>query len=506
MKNNMKLIRIQTLVLSLSFFSFSFVGCAGPVVDTSGLATESRVSEDGVATDEDLSLEDIASQEAPANAEVSSTEAADLEQKDRDESVASEMEGKASAVVDVAQTAAVEDITTYSNKKIEAFIHMYTHRKRDVFEQAVQRSAIYMPMIRRIFVQEGLPVNLAYLAVVESNFNPVARSHANAVGLWQFMSYTGRSYGLSNSWWHDERFDPEKSTHAAAKYLKNLYREFGSWELALAAYNSGSGRVRGAIRRAKRLGKDTDYWSLKLPRETRGYVPTFFAATILFENLESYSFAQPPALVPETPRYALAVPGGVTLGQIAKATGFDAKELSKLNPSIPRGLTPAHYETYEILVPKPYHAKKNEFSSLETNRKRFWKTHKVRSGDTLWGISRKYGVPISQIVSFNQISKRRLLRVRQKIMLPVPSNYTLPQYRRTVVASSSKRHRNRSKKRAGYTYYKVKSGDSLWSISQAHNVSLRQIKKWNRSKARRWKRLKVGSTVALKISKRHNGG
>ncbi|MDT8448325.1 MAG: transglycosylase SLT domain-containing protein [bacterium] len=484
---------MKRFCILIAAFALTTAGLyAGPAENpTEGVAQEQA------SNGEDLTLEELAAQEAPAEKSLSAEESEELEAQDREAAVTAEIDGKGPAVnapADLDEPLEVPEIPTYSNKKIEAFIHMYTHRKRDVFEEAIQRSAVYLPMIQRIFKEEGLPANLAFLAVVESNFNPTARSHANALGLWQFMSYTGRTYGLSNSWWHDERFDPEKSTHAAAKYLKALYKEFGEWELALAAYNSGSGRVRGAIRRAKRLGLDTDYWSLKLPRETRGYVPTFFAANILFSNLEAYGFDPLPEPKEEVARYGIAVPGGVSLTQVAKITGFDAEVLAELNPAIPKGLTPAHYETYEVHVPEPYQAKAEEFSQLENNRTRFWKYHRVRRGDTLWDISRRYGIPMDQIVSFNRLSKRRLLRINQRIMLPVPSDYVLPQYRRVARSAPAG-------PKEGYVYHEVQPGESLWSISQNYNVSLSQVKNWNRNIARRWRHLRVGEKVALKLPK-----
>ncbi|MBT4091399.1 MAG: lytic transglycosylase domain-containing protein, partial [Deltaproteobacteria bacterium] len=222
----------------------------------------------------------------------------------------------------------VPNIPLYRNKKINAFINMYTRRKRAIFKQAINRSGKYMKMIHRIFREYELPYNLAYLAVVESNFNPFARSRANAVGMWQFMSYTGKVFDLQRSWWHDDRFDPEKSTVAAAKYLKRLHRMFkGDWELALAAYNSGSGTVRRAIRRAKRQGKPTDFWSLKLPRETRGYVPAFYAVVTIFNDLESYGFTEKTILLDEVSKQPLEVAGGISLKQIAKALSVEYEVL-----------------------------------------------------------------------------------------------------------------------------------------------------------------------------------
>jgi len=379
-------------------------------------------------------------------------------------------------------------ISLYSNTKIERFIQMYTNRKRDAFGKAIERSAVYMPMIDRIFEQYDLPPNLAYLAVVESNFNPRARSHANAVGLWQFMRYTGRHFDLDNSWWHDDRYDPEKSTIAAAKYLTQLYKQFGQWELALASYNAGGGRVRREIRKARRAHRDTDYWSLKLPRETRGYVPSFYAVNILFENLESYGFDPSPEWRGMPKRDFLDVPGGVSLNQIASAIQVERKVLKELNPNIPRGLTPANVENFQIAVPYNLDYDPESIKSLEQNRKRFWKYHRVRRGDNLWSISRKYGIPLHEMVAFNNLNRRKLLRIGQKILLPVAEDYKFAAHRPKPFS-----------KKKGFTYHRVREGETLWSISMRYNVTLRAIKRWNRKLARK-RHLKVGSVVAVKTS------
>lgn len=148
-------------------------------------------------------------------------------------------------------------------KRVDAFIHFYTHKKRKAFSTGLKRAPRYYKMVKRIFNEYGLPHDLFYLAMVESNFNYKAVSKARAVGVWQFIASTGKVYGMNYSWWHDDRLDPELATHAAAKFLKALYKTYGDWALVLAAYNSGQGNVNKAIKRNRRLGKPTDYWSLK---------------------------------------------------------------------------------------------------------------------------------------------------------------------------------------------------------------------------------------------------
>ncbi|KAK3606865.1 hypothetical protein CHS0354_018459 [Potamilus streckersoni] len=211
-------------------------------------------------------------------------------------------------------------IHPYMNAKIERYLEVYTVKKRDLFEKGVERSAEYLTMMRRIFREEGLPEELVYLSAVESNFNPRAISRAKATGIWQFMSQTGRLYQLQQSWWHDERYDEEKSTRAAARYLKALYSKFKKWELALAAYNSGPGRVRRAIRYNNVRGLSEDYWALKLPRETRGYVPAFMAVLHIFKNPDKYGFTVPQPL-PEKEYDTVKVPGSISLKDVAVKTG-----------------------------------------------------------------------------------------------------------------------------------------------------------------------------------------
>ncbi|MDH5560587.1 MAG: transglycosylase SLT domain-containing protein [Deltaproteobacteria bacterium] len=389
----------------------------------------------------------------------------------------------------------IRDISISSNKRVAAFIKLYSVKKREVFEQALERSATYMKMIKRIFKEQGLPSSLAYLAVVESNLNPRARSHANALGLWQFMRYTGYIYGLKNSWWHDDRYDPEKATLAAAQYLKYLHNLFDhDWELALAAYNSGSGTVRRAIRKATRHGKSTDYWSLRLPRETRGYVPAFYAVLTIFNNLEEYGFDSQPELEDWPKKKMVTVPGGISLTQVAKVLNLDYETLQNFNLRLKKGLTPANVETFEIAIPEVTKIDQESLNSLKGDRLKFWKYHRVRKGDSLWRISRIYGIPIQQIIAFNQINRNKVLRIGKKIMLPIPSDWS------TVKRKPNVRLANKALKKApGITYvHKVKQGDTLWKISLKYSIPIKTILKWNLRISRR-RPLQIGTEITLKL-------
>ena len=393
----------------------------------------------------------------------------------------------------------VPQITVYQNRKVRAFIKMYTHRKRYVLIKAVERYANYKNMIHRIFIEYGVPLNLAYLAIVESNLNPKARSTANALGLWQFMSYTGKAFNLERSWWHDDRYDAEKSTVAAARYLKRLNRQFkGDWELALAAYNSGSGTVRRAIRRNKRRGKPTDFWSLKLPRETRGYVPAFYAVATIFQDLDKYGFEPIPALVDEVEKKHLSVAGGIALKDVANVLKVDLSELKNLNPSLKSGgLSPATYETFQIAIPVQTNislAQITKLNTLSLHPHDSWKTHVVRSGESLWSISRKYRVPVRKIIQFNRIKRRTLINIGQRLMLPIPKNWKPP-----VIRPKIEIVKDKLDKLPGLTLvYTIKKGDSLWKIATMFQIPLSKIKKWNRALLRR-RFLKIGSDIVLKL-------
>lgn len=405
--------------------------------------------------------------------------------------------------IQASQQFSAPNIEVYTNKRVEAFIRLYTVRKRYIFEKALERIPAYQTMISRILEEYELPQNLIYLAIVESNLNPKALSHASALGLWQFMSYTGKYYGLSRSWWHDDRYDPEKSTIAAAKYLKRLHKRFnGDWELALAAYNSGGGTVRKAIRRAKRNGQATDFWSLRLPRETRGYVPAFMAVSIIFGNLEKYGFQPVKPSLPEQPYQWLDVGGGLSLKEVATVLQTDHQTLKEINPNLRfKGLTPPTMDSFKIRIPEhlkieqPLVAKLTE---LKSNRHTQWKVHKVRQGDTLWSISRFYQIPLSKVLAYNRIRKKSILRIGQKLMLPIPNDWERPK-----IKSKTELTKSDIRSIPGVMIvHTVQKGDTLWQISQRYSVSIAKIKKWNRRVLRK-KYLKVGTEIVLKVPARH---
>jgi hypothetical protein len=234
------------------------------------------------------------------------------------------------------------------NGPVQTYLRSFAHSKN--FQAALARSGRYMPMIRRIFAEYGLPQDLVYVALVESGFSPLARSPKDAVGMWQFIEGTARSYGLKVNDRVDERQDPEKSTRAAARYLLNLYNQFGCWYLAAAGYNAGEKRIEGVMNRHD----IQDFWTMAqkklLPQETCNYVPQIVAAALIAKDPKKYGFAPVTDQVPRGGE-RVKVPGGVNLAWFAESLAITEKELAELNPELKARVTPPDQKEYLLLVP-----------------------------------------------------------------------------------------------------------------------------------------------------------
>jgi len=312
------------------------------------------------------------------------------------------------------------DVPIIINNNVESFIKYFQTNGRPYFKKWLARMGGYQELIEDILRSEGMPEDLFYVALIESGLNPRARSGRSAVGLWQFIRATGRRYGLRVDWWIDERMDPEKSTLAASKYLKNLYERFGSWQLAMAGYNAGEGRVARAIKRYK----TDDFWKLArhrrpLNRETRQYIPKYMAAVLIAKNPERYGFKG--LVYDERVIYEkVDIPHATDIKIIAGAAGISVKELKKLNPELIRWFTPPDYSAYQIkLPPERVESFKENFSKIAPkDRLRFYK-HRVKRGDTLWAIARKYRTRISLILYLNDLSNPRYIRPGKLIIIPV---------------------------------------------------------------------------------------
>ena len=392
------------------------------------------------------------------------------------------------------------------NPSLESVIKSYLKNRRELLQKLITLSAFYFPMFEYEFDKYDLPLEIKYLAVVESALKPRAKSRVGATGLWQFMFATGKMYGLDVSSYVDERCDPIKSTEAAAKYLSKLYEIFGDWDLALASYNSGPGNVTKAIRRS---GGYKNYWNIRhnLPRETAGYLPAFLANMYIFEYAEAHGFKKikPEFALVETD--TVRVKHMITLDQVSEVTGTPVEALQFLNPSYKLDIVPfIKEENYVLRLPKEvigtfvnneeqiYAFVKEEFAKREKPLPQFFNTsdrirYRVRSGDYLGKIARNYGVRVSQIKQWNGLRSNDL-RIGQRLTIYPRTPHVAPVSTSTKIAASKPLSGN-------ITTYTVKSGDSLWSISQKFpGVSVQNIKDWNDISGTK---LKPG--MKLKISK-----
>lgn len=368
------------------------------------------------------------------------------------------------------------------SSSLESVINQYLKGRRSTLQRLMGLSAYYFPMFEQELDKNNLPLELKYLAVIESALNPRAQSRVGATGLWQFMFTTGKMFGLDVSSYVDQRSDPILATQAACKYLKSLNNSFNNWDLALAAYNSGPGNVSKAIRRS---GGKTDYWNLRsyLPRETAGYVPAFLATMYIFEYAEELGFKKEGPRVPYVATDTIKVKQQITLDQVAKLTNLEKEELEFLNPSYKLGIIPViKDENYMLRLPITAVGTfvTNEaaiYAFVQEEQKEAEKSlpelidqpekirYRVKKGDYLGRIAERYGVGVSQIKNWNGM-RSNSVRIGQHLII-------YPKTMDKDIASNS----GHSSSEKTYT---VRNGDSLWSISQKFpGVSVQNIKKWN---------------------------
>jgi membrane-bound lytic murein transglycosylase D len=314
------------------------------------------------------------------------------------------------------------------NSRTWFFLRQYLGGARGQLRQILERSYYFVPMMKQVFKEEGLPEDLVYLPVIESGYLTSATSSKHASGPWQFMAGTGRLYGLADNWWIDERRDPEKSTRAAARHLKILYSLFGDWNLALAAYNAGDGSVRNAIRKTG----VRDFWQISewtdkkdrkkkaFPRETLYYVPKFLAAVATITHLRELGLDRD-FNYGEALRYDKAsIPDSTDLEVIARCCGTDYGTIKACNPELKQWATPPEMTNYQVKIP-PGTAElfRRNFDSIPASNRITYRRYQVGAGDTISGIARKYSVPQSEIISFNRITDPALIRASDYIIVPI---------------------------------------------------------------------------------------
>jgi membrane-bound lytic murein transglycosylase D len=311
------------------------------------------------------------------------------------------------------------DIPIVVNDNVEQCIQLFQTTIRDKFITWLARSGKYTPFMRNLLKEQGLPEDLVYMALIESGFDPYAYSRSKAVGPWQFIYGTGKRYGLKVNWWVDERRDPEKSTIAAAKYLRDLYEMFACWYLAAAGYNAGEYKIIKAMKRFR----TEDFWTLTkhpyLKRETKNYVPLMIAAALVAKDPEKYGFTG--IEYQEPLRYEkVKVPESTDLSHIAKACEISLEEIKDLNPELRRGVTPPNEPEYEIKIP---FAKKDlftkNFEALQPLEKFQFKTHLVKKGETLKGIARLYRVDLDPLLEINTLNRTNQLSNGMTLFIPI---------------------------------------------------------------------------------------
>jgi membrane-bound lytic murein transglycosylase D len=392
----------------------------------------------------------------------------------------------------VADDGAAHDIDIPLNNRVLAFVELFTGRLRGYLTDGLRRGAQYLPMIQDVFRAEGLPLDLAYVPLVESAFKPNALSRAKAKGIWQFMRGTGLENGLKHDWYIDERAEPEKATRAAAKYLKTLYGMFGDWHLALASYNGGPGRVQRAL---KASGRD-NFWAVSetkryLPRETRDYVPLILAAMIIARNPAQYGIDIEPLDAPLFEKVALPVPTDIR--RVAEWIGTSVDSLQDLNPELRRWTTPIRSTDYELKVP----AGTAEIVSarLADTRPEELTTvnhYTVKKGETLQTIARRLKVSRTDLADANYLSQKARVQVGQQLVIPreptqllaaradTPAPVTESRQLDTVVAASNVEVPSPVRAEQSRTVYRVKRGDTLSSIARFFDTTVASLKSWNR--------------------------
>lgn len=381
------------------------------------------------------------------------------------------------------------------NERVYAFVNYFVLKNRPYVKDVMAKSTFYFPLMEEKLAKYNLPEELKYLSIVESGLNPQAISRAGAGGLWQFMPYTGRSYGLHQDWYIDERFDPELATEAACRYLSMLYNMFGDWELALAAYNSGPGNVRKAIRRS---GYKKNFWEVYryLPRETRSYVPQFVAVLYAFEYAEEHNFYI------EDNIYRMAsdtimVSGYLNLKTLATELDICYEDIKTLNPNLKRFGIKTNDKPYPINIPLEkadlFRGEREQIVAAAQNGQedlqymarnsvgstfgRDKVVYKVRSGDVLGTIAERHKVRVSDIRKWNGLSGN-LIRVGQRLNIWVYPG-TQP-----VTTASVKKVNPVIIDYTGRKVYTVQPGDTLWDIAKKYEgLNIDQIKKLNKLKS-----------------------
>lgn len=403
-----------------------------------------------------------------------------------------------------------ESIPTEVNPLVEKWINYFQGRGRPHMERYLSRSTRYEKLMKKVLRDNGLPEDLFYIALIESGFSAKAASHASAVGYWQFIRGTGKRYGLEISRFVDERRDPVLSTQAAAEYFKGLYSVFGSWYLAMASYNVGENRVKKEVMN----NYTRDFWELakkrRLPTETINYIPKFIAAKLIGKDPAKYGFADVDYM-PPIEFDSMTTNQPVNLRVMADKMNYNYEDFKALNPKFKGEVAPMKGSSLVLRVPVGM-VEQAKLAAAESSVQKLeyvadagdTQTYKIRRGDNLSSIARKYRTTVAYLRDLNDLTRGKTLSVGTKIQVPDRTPLRERKDRRTIQASADKSEKTNS---AGRTvsnemeslengrFYVVQNGDSLFSIAQRYNTTVSELKKINN--IRRGRNLRVGLRLKL---------
>lgn len=440
--------------------------------------------------------------------------------------------------LDLAALKAEYDIPIEINADVIEYIRFFQGPGRKWYTHWLQRSKRWIPIMRPILAEEGVPLDLVYLAMIESGFSPFAYSWARASGFWQFISATGQRFGLRDDFWLDERRDAIRSTHAAARYLKALHDEMGNWYLAWASYNAGEGKLRHVIK----LTSSHDFWEIAhsggyLRGETRHYVPKLIAAALIAKHPERFGFTD---IVPE-PAFnyeEVDIPDAMDLHAVAHAAGISFEELQEMNPQLRHWCTPPPHNSAGYKLKVPVGAAKLVASELKLQQddRTTYRHHVVARGEALGSVAKKFHTSVDSILRANSLASIHQLRAGMDLIVPIPQEYA-----RHIVDTGASwhepsigRHGHHSRARwasraphkserpaapvgqaaAPGSRYVIRSGDTLWSIARRFSVEISLLKRWN-GIAQSPHRLQVGRAIyvsppsarkAGRTASNHKGG
>jgi membrane-bound lytic murein transglycosylase D len=378
------------------------------------------------------------------------------------------------------------DLPLVVNKQVLAWMEYFTGRGRPIYQKWLNRKPYFEELYQKELEAHRLPKDLIYLSMIESGFNPRAYSRARASGPWQFMEATGNRYNLKVDHWIDERRDPEKSTVAAARHLRDLYQDFDDWYLAIAAYNAGAGKINRAIARHK----TRDFWALAsaqkpyLRAETRNYVPKLLAALIIGKHPERFGFETKVENEIDI-QYSgfhsynfdeVHLTDATDLRIIAQCADVDVAKIKGLNPEIRYWFTPPKKDNYQLRLPSGAKEKfLKEYGKIPPNKRLTFRRHVIHQGETVGHIARRYHTSVGSIVKLNNIQNVRRIRAGKVLFIPLPQHNA----DRIVAQKTPSKKQSHSPKGTRLVKVRIQDGDTLWALAQRYDVSVYAIKQWN---------------------------